>query len=120
MRPLARFLIILVMATTFSLCYVGLQSTLLSLSYKINRNKQTIESLLDQNNNLMYNSCTLKSPSNLEKSLASKNIFLCMPEKRQIVYLAKEEMPREGLKTASRGILNIFRLSEKAEAEPVK
>lgn len=121
MRLLTKFLIILFTTTVISLYYVGQQSTLLSLSYEIGQNQAEIERLLDQNNNLIYNSDTLKSPQNLEKVLVSKNVNLYIPGREQIIYLAKKESPqREQIKSARRNIFSFFNVTSKAEAEPVK
>lgn len=121
MRLLAKFLIILLVTTIISLYYVNRQSVLLNLSYGIAQDQMTIECLLDQNNNLIYNSYMLKSPQNLEEALVSENICLYIPEKAQIIYLAKKEpFQKEKVKTIRRNIFSIFSLSSKAEAKPIK
>ena len=121
MRLLTKFFIALFTMTIISLYYVSQQSTLLSLSYEIGQSQMEIERLLDQNNNLIYNSDTLKSPQNLEKVLVSENVDLRIPAKEQIIYLAKKEpSQKEQTKTARKNVFSLFSITGKAEAEPVK
>jgi len=52
---LSRFLLIVVLVTVVALGYVYQQVELLRINYTINRNKDNLSVLLDQNSTLMYN-----------------------------------------------------------------
>lgn len=121
MKPLGKFLIFVFFVTGICLYYINGQSALLSLSYEIDDNQTAIERLLDENNNLAYNASTLKSPSNLERELLLEDVVLCIPDREQIVYLAKAPTTSdESLKVSKRSIFSLFDINRKAEAEPIE
>ena len=55
--------------TTVALGYVHQQIELLRINYSINRNKDNLTVLLDQNSTLMYNVSHLQSYFNFEQAL---------------------------------------------------
>ncbi len=121
MKPLGKFLIVVFFVTGICLYYINGQSALLSLSYEIDDNQTAIERLLDENNNLAYNAFTLKSPSNLERELLLEDVVLCIPDREQIVYLAKAPSSSdESLKVSKKSIFSLFDINRKAEAEPIE
>ncbi|MCK4519019.1 MAG: hypothetical protein KAU12_02760 [Candidatus Omnitrophica bacterium] len=121
MKPLGKFLIVVFFVTGICLYYINGQSALLSLSYEIDDNQTVIERLLDENNNLAYNAFTLKSPSNLERELLLEDVVLCIPDREQIVYLAKAPSSSdESLKVSKKSIFSLFDINRKAEAEPIE
>ncbi|MCK5305693.1 MAG: hypothetical protein KAJ66_00990 [Candidatus Omnitrophica bacterium] len=121
MKPLGKFLIVIFFVTGICLYYISQQSALLSLSYEIDNSQTVIERLLDENNNLAYNASTLKSPSNLERELLSEDVVLCIPDREQIVYLAKAlSLSDESLEASKRSIFSLFDINRKAEAEPIE
>jgi hypothetical protein len=79
-----------------------------------------INSLLDQNNILVYNTYKLKSPNSLEEALVAENILLSSPEKDQIIYLANTSPSQLEKPSSLPRLLNILSLSERAEADSLK
>lgn len=120
MRPITKFLILLIFSTALSLYYVSQQNALLSLSYEIGQDQSMINSLLDQNNILVYNTYKLKSPNSLEEALVAENILLSSPEKDQIIYLANTSPSQLEKPSSLPRLLNILSLSERAEADSLK
>ena len=118
MKPLGKFLTVVFLVTGICLYYISRQSVLLSLSYEIDSNQTALERLLDENNNLAYNASTLKSPSNLERELLLENVVLCIPDREQIVYLAKvPNSSDESFKVSKKSIFSLFDINREAEAE---
>jgi hypothetical protein len=122
MRFFKKFILFLIIITAASLYYVNQQCAIIRLSYQIGQNKQAINSILDQNNYLMYNNNKQKAPQNIEMVLASSNLKLKMPEESQIVYLTKrrEASPGEEIRTAGGILSSIFSVSAEAEAESTR
>ncbi len=120
MKLLKKFLIFLIIIVGASLYYINQQSTLIKLSYHIDKNKEIINSILDRNNHLMYNNHERKAPQNVEMALTAKNVNFCIPGEDQIVYLTgKKASQEEKIKTARRNIFNIFGINNKAEAKSI-
>lgn len=86
---LSRFLIIAILITIGTLGYVHQQVKLLKLNYSINRNKNNLSVLLDQNCMLMYNVTSLQSPSYLEKTLEAKEDSWEVPSRWYTIGLAE-------------------------------
>ncbi len=120
MRPMTKFLILLIFSTVLSLYYVGQQNALLSLSYEIGQDRSMINRLLDQNNILVYNTCKLKSPNSLEEALLAENILLSSPEKDQIIYLADTSVFQPEKSGNVPRLLNILSFNQRAEADLLK
>ena len=116
MRPLAKFVIILLAITVISVYYVKQQTVLLSLSYEIQQDHQMIEKLSDKNNFLLFESIALKSPRNIECRLAASEIDMAVPEKNQVIYLADARENEEETVYIGQRILEVFSLFTKAEA----
>ncbi|MDP8261517.1 MAG: hypothetical protein P9M01_04155 [Candidatus Kappaea frigidicola] len=120
MRPITKFLILLIFSTVLSLYYVSQQNALLSLSYEIGHDQSMINRLLDQNNILVYNTYKLKSPNSLEEALVAENILLSSPEKDQIIYLADTSVPQSEKSSNVPRLLNILSFTQRAEADLLK
>lgn len=69
----SRFLLIAVLITAVALGYVHQQVELLRINYTINRNKDNLSVLLDQNSILMYNVDSLQFPFYLEQILEARD-----------------------------------------------
>ncbi|MCQ9207865.1 MAG: hypothetical protein NG712_00555 [Omnitrophica bacterium] len=76
---ISRFLILATLVTVVALGYVHQQIELLRINYTINRNKDNLSVLLDQNSILMYNLVSFQSPFYLEKMLAAKKVTFEIP-----------------------------------------
>jgi len=120
MRPITKFLILLIFSTGLSLYYVSQQNALLSLSYEIGQDESMISRLLDQNNILVYNTYKLKSPNSLEEALVAENTLLSSPEKNQIIYLADTSISQLEKPNNVPRLLNILSFSQQAEADSLK
>jgi hypothetical protein len=120
MRPITKFLILLIFSTALSLYYVSQQNALLSLSYEIGQDQSMINRLLDQNNILVYNTYKLKSPNNLEEALVAENILLSSPERDQIIYLADTSVSQPQKVSEVRKLLDALSFSQRAEADSLK
>jgi hypothetical protein len=121
MRILKKFATSLVLIVFLALVYVNQQSTIIRLSYQIGENNEMIDSLLDQNNHLVYNNYEMKSPQNVELALISKKIRLSVPDKGQIVYLGHDSRTSSGeIRTVRADILSMLGITAEAEAKPLK
>lgn len=89
---LSRFLLIAALITAMALGYVHQQVELLRINYSINRNKDNLSVLLDQNSTLVYNVVSLQSPFYLEQALAAKKVSIEMPSRWHTVAFAEAEM----------------------------
>ncbi len=69
---MSRFLLISVLITAVALGYVHQQVGLLKINYAINRNRDNLSVLLDQNSTLMYNVVSCQSPSLLVQALETQ------------------------------------------------
>ena len=69
---LSKFLLIVALITAVALGYVHQQVELLRINYTINRNRDNLSVLLDQNSTLMYNVVSFQSPAYLEQTLEAK------------------------------------------------
>ncbi len=120
MRPITKFLILLIFSTGLSLYYVSQQNALLSLSYEIGQDESMISRLLDKNNILVYNTYKLKSPNSLEEALVAENTLLSSPEKNQIIYLADTSISLPEKSSRVPRLLNILSFNQSAEADLLK
>ena len=120
MRPISKFLILLVFSTSLSLYYVNQQNELFNLSYEIGQDQFVISSLLDKNDILTYNTYRLKSPNSLKEALLAGNILLSSPEKDQIIYLADTAETQPARAADVRGLLGSLSFSRRAEADSLK
>lgn len=73
---LFQFFITVFIVTILALAHVHLEVATVKLSYKINKQQNSLELLLDHNKYLRYNTLALKSPESLQKMLADKEINL--------------------------------------------
>ncbi|MBN2097232.1 MAG: hypothetical protein JW714_02005 [Candidatus Omnitrophica bacterium] len=79
----------IVLITTVALGYVHQQVELLKVNYSINRNKDSLLVLLDQNSALMYNVNSLQSPVYLDEVLSARSLNLEVPSRWQTIGLAE-------------------------------
>lgn len=123
-----RFFIITSVVTVVALAYVGQQTNLVSLSYKIKEEEKLFSELLDRNKILSYNIKRLESPARLESVLLAKNIKLEVPSKERLILVSAATVPQAEETSAAIGILgrirqvtaSLFTLGTEAEARPVK
>jgi len=83
------FLLTAALITTIALGYVHQQVELVRINYSINRNKDSLAVLLDQNSSLMYNVTSLQSPLYLETTLTAKKVSLEIPSRWYTIGLAE-------------------------------
>ena len=86
---ISKFFLVAVLITTVALGYVHQQMELLRINYSINRNKDNLSVLLDQNNTLMYNVTCLQTPSYLEQTLAAEEDSWEIPSRWHTIGLAE-------------------------------
>lgn len=123
-----KFLIITSVVTVIASAYVGQQTNLVSLSYKIKEEEKLFSELLDRNKILSYNVKRLESPARLESVLLAKDIKLEVPSKERLILLSAATTLQTEEAAAAIGILgrirqvtaSLFTLGTEAEAKPVK
>ncbi len=89
---LSRFLLIAIIVTALALGYVHQRVEQLRINYTINRNRDNLSILLDQNSTLMYNVVSFQSPFYLEQSLSAKEVSVEIPSRWHTIAFAEAEM----------------------------
>ena len=126
MRLLKFFLFICVF-TVLSLVYIELQVQIYELGYQGENKKTEVQKLTDNNSDVIYNICKLKSANNLGIKLLADNSNMRFLDNKHIVQL-RTPVLLEGsdlVKTQVGSLVkkpnllaSIFSLKSQAEAEP--
>ncbi|MFH1061625.1 MAG: hypothetical protein V1747_01905 [Candidatus Omnitrophota bacterium] len=73
-------LICAVISTSICLAYVRQQVEIVKLSYSLRDKEKCLSQMIDQNQSLLYNNMSLKSPQYLASMLKQNNMDLSFPE----------------------------------------
>ncbi len=121
----SKFFSFIIIITALSLFYVREQVALLELGYDISKREKKYISLLDQNNQLRYNTFALCGPKQLEKGTGfSKNNFIILENKHILKAEGAPKTYREAHKNYAFSkfigkISDIFTLRTQAEAKTI-
>lgn len=77
---LKNFAICSVTITSICLAYVSQQVTIVKLSYSLRDKEKSLNQMIDENKNLLYNNMSLKSPQYLASMLKQNKMDLSFPE----------------------------------------
>ncbi len=125
---LSKFLIFMIGITLTALVYIQLQVQIFHLAYQGKQREKIIQRLKDDNGDVMYNICALKSANHLGVKLLNEDSEMQFMERTQIVLVTTpaKETEQKALafsRQRNRGLAflsNLFSLKAQAEARTVR